>query len=57
MSRAQRQRARTEMWQSNYGTETRGRPRVRSACGYRFVAWSDFQVGASVHGTRWRTRI
>ena len=31
MSRAQRQRARTEMWQSNYGTETRGRPRVRSA--------------------------
>ena len=37
MSRAQRQRARTEMWQSNYGTETRGRPRVRRVRGYRCV--------------------
>ena len=45
MSRAQRQRARTEMWQSNYGTETRGRPRVRRVRGYRCVVLVvDFSV-------------
>ena len=52
MSRAERQRARTEMWQSSYGTETRGRPRVRSAWVPGSGGMVDFQVGASVHGTR-----